>query len=435
MLKIIYIEAGSIAEELGIETGADLISINGKEVNDRLDLRFYISEEEIEMHIRQGGEDIIFEIEKEIDDEIGLITADMQMKSCGNNCVFCFVHQNPKGMRRALYFQDEDYRFSFMYGHYVTLTTVKQKELERIVEQRLSPLYISVHATEEKVRKFLLGLKKDDFLLEKIEYLTSNGIELHAQIVLCPEINDSDIFDKKVDDLSKYYPNLKSIAVVPVGLTKHRDGLPQLRIHTQQELKGTILHVDKLRLQYKEKLGRNFVYIADEFFIKSDEDIPSAEYYDDFDQIENGVGEFRELIDSFNEEWPLMPKKIEKKVRVCWVTGELAAGNLEKHIISKLREIENLEIDLLPVINNFYGPNVQVSGLLTGGDIYAQLKGNNPCDIIFLPPRVLNEDGLLLDDWTAAYLEERVGVPVHVYTEPIAEIVDVLDNLIGGTAG
>lgn len=430
MLEIINIEAQSIAADLGIESGAEIISINGHEINDRLDYRFYVSEEYVELRVRQDGAEIFFEIEKEADDQLGIIPQEMQLKSCGNNCIFCFVPQNPQGMRKALYFKDEDYRYSFMYGHYVTLTTLKQKELDRIVEQKLSPLYISVHSTEEKTRKYLLGIKRDDHLLEKIEYLTSNGIELHAQIVLCPEINDGAVFDQTVEDLSKYYPQLRSVAVVPLGLTQHRGNLPKLRLHRADELKKTILHVNQLRAVFYEKLGKAFVYLADEFFIKALEELPAAEYYDDFYQIENGVGEFREMIDRFNDEWPQMPKGIEKPVKITWVTGVLAAGSLEKYILSKLRAIENLEIDLAPVMNEFYGTAIQVSGLLVGQDIYNQLKEKELGDLVFLPPRVLNEDGLFLDDWTVERLEESLGLPCHVYTEALAEFVGVLDKLL-----
>lgn len=437
MLKIINIEPDSIAEELGITSGWEIVSVNGHAIDDRLDYLFYISEEKVELQLRRQDEEIFFDIEKDADDRLGIIPQDMKLKSCGNNCIFCFVPQNPKGMRRALYFKDEDYRYSFMYGHYVTMTTLGQKELDRIVEQKLSPLYISVHSTEEETRKYLLGIKRDDHLLEKIEYLTSNGIELHAQIVLCPGINDGAVFDQTVSDLSKYYPQLKSVAVVPLGLTQHRENLPKLRLHRVDELKAAIKHVDRLRDIYYEKLGRAFVYLADEFYIKAMEELPAAAYYDDFYQIENGVGEFREMADSFEAQWPEMPKRLSKPLKIIWVTGTLAAGSLDKYILSKLRSIENLEIELAPVMNEFYGTTIQVSGLLVGQDIYKQLKDKELGDVVFLPPRVLNDDGLFLDDWTVGKLEENLGVPCHVYTESLAEFDGVLYKLLleGNDAG
>lgn len=427
MVKIIDIVPGSIADELGIEKGDQIVTINGHEINDRLDYRFYQADEQLEVLIQKPNEAIVYEIEKDPDEDLGLELEDMKLMSCGNNCVFCFVYQNPKGMRKALYFKDEDYRYSFLYGHYVTMTTLKQRDLERIVEQRLSPLYISVHATEPEVRKFLLGIKREDHLLEKIDYLTRNGIELHAQIVLVPEVNDGAIFDRTVNDLKAFYPGVKSVAVVPVGLTRHRNHLVPLRIHTQEELQQEIAHVDRLRQKLRQELGVNFVYLSDEFFIKSGQPIPPADYYDEFYQIENGVGEFRDMIDRFKASQTHFPKKLHQPLKLTWVTGTLAYQNLLEHIVKPLNQIENLEIQLIPLINRFYGPTIEVSGLLVAEDIYQQVKDRPLGDGLFLPPRVLNEDGLFLDDWTVEDLEQKLGVKCHVYKEDIEEIFDVLD--------
>ncbi len=429
MVEIIDIRPGSIAEELGIQVGATLIAINGKPIRDRLDYRFYESEEYLEVHIRQAGEEVIFEIEKDADEDLGLVLEEMKLMSCGNNCVFCFTYQNPKGMRKSLYFKDEDYRFSFLYGHYVTMTTLKQSDLERIVEQRLSPLYISVHSTELETRKWLLGIKRDDHLLEKIAFLTRNGIELHAQIVLVPGVNDGAVYEQTLTDLSRFFPGIKSVAVVPVGISRHRRHKAPLRIHTPQELKEMIRFTDRLRADFVKKLGVHFVYLSDEFFIKAKEPLPSADYYDEFYQIENGVGEFREMIDRFDAAWPHMPKRIERPVRITWVTGTLAAENLKKYIIDPLNSIENISIELLPVFNYFYGTTIEVSGLLVGEDIYNQLKKRPLGDLIFLPPRVLNEDGLFLDDWTVADLEQKLHKTCHVFTEPVESFVEVVQHL------
>ena len=429
MVRIIEIESGSIAEELEIKPDSYVVSINEKPINDRLDYRFYMSDEYIDLHIKQGDEDTIYEIEKDAHDDIGLVLEEMKMKACGNNCVFCFVYQNPKGMRKPIYFKDEDYRFSFLYGHYVTMTTLKQKDLDRIVEQRLSPLYISVHATEEKTRKLLLGINRDDQLLEKVEFLTSNGIELHAQIVLCPGINDGKIFDQTVANLKKFYPGIKSIAVVPVGLTQFRKNLFPLRMHTKPELQEMIHYTDGMRKKLKKELGVHFVYLSDEFFIKSGLPIPQAEYYDEFYQIENGVGEFRDMIDDFDKSIKKFPKKLGEPTTVTWVTGKLAHGPLQKYVIDKLQSIENLKINLVAVVNHYYGPTIQISGLLVAGDIYNQLKGKDNGDIILLPPRVLNDDNLFLDDWTVEELQQKLEVPCHVYTEPMRLLFETIAEL------
>lgn len=426
MLRIIDIDSGSIAQELDIRPGDYVVSINDQVINDRLDYRFHISDENVQLRIRRGEEEIIYDIEKEAQDDLGLVLDEMKMKACGNKCVFCFVYQNPKGMRKAVYFKDEDYRFSFLYGHYVTLTTLKQSDLDRIVNQRLSPLYISVHATEEKTRKLLLGINREDYLLDKIRFLTEGGIELHAQIVLCPGINDGAVFDQTVADLKQFYPGVKSIAIVPVGLTRHRKNLFPLRIHTRPELQQMITYVDEKRKTLLRELGVHFIYLADEFFIKAGVELPGADYYDEFYQIENGVGEFRDMIDGFQASARRLPEKWPQETRITWVTGTLARGNLEKYVITPLNAIDNLHIDLVAVTNHFYGPTIQISGLLVGGDIYNQLKDRELGDLVLLPPRVLNNDGLFLDDWTVADLEQKLGVPCHVYTEPLSRLFSVI---------
>ena len=431
MLGITSVEQNSIAEQAGLKPGDHIIKVNSHEINDKLDYRFYASEENVEILIKRNNEYIVFDIEKEYDEHIGLELQEMKLKACGNNCVFCFVYQNPRGMRRAVYFKDEDYRFSFLYGHYVTLTAVRDEELERIVNQRLSPLYISVHATDENTRKLLLGIKKNDRLLEKIEYLVKGGIELHTQIVLCPGINDGKIFDRTVADLQRFYPGLKSIAVVPVGLTSHRDKLYFLRLHSRGELLTMIDYTNQMREKLFQQLGIYFVYLADEFFIKAGQPIPDHPYYDEFYQIENGVGEFRDMIDRFEECFPRLKKQPVDPVRITWVTGTLANENLEKFIVDKLRQIKNMQIELVAVKNEFYGESISVSGLLVGQDIYNQLKDRPLGEIILLPPRVLNHDGLFLDNWTIPQLEKKLGVRCHVYHESLSEFITVLKGITG----
>jgi putative radical SAM enzyme (TIGR03279 family) len=429
MIEIKFIHEGSIASDLGLQPGDQVVSINNNVIQDEIDFRFYAAEEKIDLLVQKDMERVVFEIEKEHNEDLGLDLADMKMKACGNNCVFCFVYQNPRKMRKALYFKDEDFRFSFLYGHYVTLTTLSQTDLERIVDQQLSPLYISVHATEENTRKLLLGIKRDDHLLEKIDFLVKGNIELHAQIVLCPGINDGKIFDKTVNDLKVFFPGVRSIAIVPVGLTRHREKLYNLRLHSTKELEEMINYTNILRQKLKAELGSFYVYLSDEFFIKAKTGLPGADYYDEFYQIENGVGEFRDMIDKFNSDLHLLPSEINQATKISWVTGTLAAENLENHIISKLNEIKNLEIELIPIKNDFYGHAIEISGLLVGQDIYSQLKDRALGDFIFLPPRVLNHDGLLLDDWSVNQLEDALGVHVHVYKESLSNIDDVIQHL------
>jgi len=426
MLEVLNIYPDSIAADLELQAGDQIVSINGKAINDQLDFRFYSSDEKLDLLIQRQHEQILFGVEKEIDEDLGLELQEMQMKSCGNSCIFCFVYQNPKGMRRPLYFKDEDFRFSFLYGHYVTLTTVTDQELARIVEQQLTPLYISVHATDTQTRRLLLGLKKEDYLFDKIKYLVDGGIELHTQIVLCPGINDGPIFDRTVTDLQQFYPGVKSIAVVPVGLTRHRKNLYPLRIYTRSELQEMISYMKNIRTVKQQELGSTFVYLSDEFFIRAGQPLPERAYYDEFYQIENGVGEFRDMIDTFNAALIYFPEALPSPVKITWITGELAAGPLKAHIISRLRRIRNLDIQLVPVKNHFYGEAITVSGLLVGQDIFNQLYGQANGDLVLLPPRVLNHNGLFLDDWNVDRLQTKLSVPCHVFTEPLGDLFNVI---------
>jgi putative radical SAM enzyme (TIGR03279 family) len=430
MVTIVNIIPGSIAEELGIKSGDQLLHINNNAINDYIDYRYHGAGDLLEVVIKRGKETIIFEIEKEYDQDIGLEPEEMKMTCCGNNCIFCFVHQNPKGLRRTLYFKDEDYRFSFLYGHYVTLTRVDTAALQRIVAQNLSPLYVSVHATDWHVRRLMLGLKKDDYLLEKLSYLVNNGIQVHSQIVVCPGINDGAVLDKTIQDLAGLYPGMDSIAIVPVGLTHHRGRLYPLRLMTKKEMLEMVRYVERKQKKYRKQNGIGFVYLSDEFFIRTGTALPEAAYYDDFYQIENGVGTFREMMDQFNRDRPKMPKSIKNKVNITWVTGDLAYTPLKQHIINKLKKIDGLTIQILPVNNTFFGKSITVSGLLVGSDIYEQLKERQLGHLVLLPPRILNANGLMLDDWTPEMLQDKLGVPCHVYREPISELVEVVTKVL-----
>jgi putative radical SAM enzyme (TIGR03279 family) len=286
-----------------------------------------------------------------------------------------------------------------------------------------------VHSTEEESRKLLLGINRDDSLLQKIEFLVQGGIELHTQIVLCPGINDGKVFDKTIADLKKFYPGVKSLAIVPVGLTRYRENLHPLRIHSQDELKKTIVCTNHERQKLRQELGSYFIYLADEFYIKANSQIPEADYYENFYQIENGVGEFRYTLDNFLSEFPNMPKEIRRPLKITWVTGRLAFQILKDFIITKLNTIKNIQIDLVAVENRFYGKDITVSGLLVGEDIYEQLKSHSLGDLVLLPPRILNHQGLLLDDWSVAQLEEKLQVSCYVYKDSLPQFVDVINTL------
>jgi len=425
MIEILDIEPGSIADELKIRAGARLVSINGKEINDNLDYRFYASGEELELLIEQDGEQVVFEIEKDYQEDLGFILEDLKMRQCGNKCVFCFVHQNPRGLRKPLYFKDEDYRFSFLYGHYVTLTNVNQSDLDRIVEQRLTPLYISVHVTDLPMRQYMLGIKFDDFLLEKIRFLTERGIELHCQIVLCPGLNDGKYLEQTIADLKQFYPGVRSVAIVPVGLSKHRKNLPQLNPVTDRYSRDFIALTNEMRAKMKQELGSSFVYLSDEFYIRIGSDVPPDDYYEGFYQLENGVGLTRDFINRFEAEKTELAGA-SPRLKLTLVSGVLGTEVLNRYILPHLQGLNGLDISLHRVRNKFYGESITVSGLLVGQDIYQSLWENPLGEYVILPPRVLNHDRRFLDDWTLDELEDRLKRKVIVFPESFLRLFGII---------
>ena len=428
MVEITEIRPGSIAEELGIEGGDHVVSINNKEISGALDYKFYITNEEIELVVQQGDERIIFEIEKNFDDDLGINLDDLEMRACGNACIFCFVFQNPKGMRKGLYFKDEDFRFSFMYGHYTTLTNTSKEDLQRIVDQRLTPLYISVHVTDPDIRKVMLGIKFDDHLFEKIDFLTQNGIELNCQIVLCPDLNDGQHLEKTIADLKRYFPMIQSIAIVPVGLTRHRKNLYDLKQVTKEYALDTIAETDLRRVKLKEELGSSFVYLSDEFYIRTESPIPDTDYYEGFYQIENGVGLTRDFMMRFEDEFSGLKNPAGRPLNLSLVTGTLGAKVLKKYFLRQLNQIPDMFFKLHPIINRFYGPSITVSGLLVGEDIYDSLKDERTGDYIILPPDCINENGLFLDDWTLPALQEKLGKKLFVFPRSFTALFELIEE-------
>ena len=424
-MKIIHIERNSLAEELGLQVGDDVIAINGREVKDEIDFQFWAAEDQVLLQIRRQDEVLEFEIEGGFDGPFGAEFEPMKCKWCGNKCVFCFVDQNPKGLRSSLYFKDEDFRLSFLYGNYVTLTNVSPKDLRRIVTQRLSPLYVSVHAVDTEVRKRLLGIRGNDKLLDKIKFLTDNGIEIHAQIVLCPGWNDGPYLDQTVDELSTFYPMVRTVAIVPVGVTKHRRNLPELRPIDGEYAKKIIEWDTKKSKHFLQQKGSYFIYLADEFYLQAGRPFPPAERYEDFAQIENGVGLTRDFLDTFEAEKDEFPQSLPD-VKLTIVTGTLAAPVLQKNVLPTLRAIEGLQVDLQIIRNKFYGGNVGVSGLLVGQDIAEQLQSRPLGDLVAIPPNCLNDDGIFLDDWTIGRLEKLLQRPVLRPEFGFAEILDKL---------
>lgn len=394
------VEEGSIAEAVGILPGDRLVTVNGHQIQDCIDYQFYTADAVLDCVFQRDQRFLEIKFHREDGRGLGLEFAPMDFKGCGNHCVFCFVDQNPKELRPSLYFKDEDYRLSFLHGNYVTLTHTGMKDLSRIVEQRLSPLYISIHAANQDVRKRMLGLKKEDHLMEKIQYLTEQGIEIHGQIVLCPGWNDGNVLLESLDSLSPFFPRLRSLAMVPVGLTDHRHGLQHLNGYDSENAKDLIFSMIPIQKKYCKKLKEPFVYLADEFYLLAKRPLPSEEHYGDFWQIENGVGMTRQLLSSFDSRLKSAPKNAGQIRHAVIVTGTLAAPVLERFVLPKLRRIKNLHVECCVIPNRFFGESVTVSGLLTASDILESLQVIDQEAVVLLPSNCLNVDSLFLDNWS-----------------------------------
>ncbi len=421
MLKIESVEKDSLSFIAGLKSGDCLLEINGYPIRDVIDFQFHSADAYLDITLLRNKKKHHLSIERDDVSPLGLDFSEMTFGHCGNRCKFCFIDQNPKNMRESIYLKDEDYRLSFMYGNYVTLTRVKQEDLERIVEQRLSPLYISIHAVQTQVRKDLLGIRKDDHMLDKLRFLKEHDIEMHGQIVLCPNINDGDILNESVETLSDFYPQLKTLAIVPVGLTKHRERLPDLVRFTSESAKVVMAQMQQFQKQYTDQLGVPFVYLSDEFYLLTDTPFPVLEQYGEFQQIDNGVGMTPLFLDTFHAEKKSFPDKVDHPLEFEIVSGVLAGPILEKEILPVLNVIDNVSATVSPVSNQFYGEEVTVSGLLTGQDILEKLRDSSQSGSVLLPSNCVNADGIFLDDLKPQDIEDSIGRSVHVI-EDFSEI-------------
>jgi putative radical SAM enzyme (TIGR03279 family) len=415
-MKIVGIVGGSIAVEAGLLAGDELLEINGQRVQDNLDLRFYEGDPELSLKIARNGDVMLFDIEKDDGEPLGLEVEEMKVLSCGNDCIFCFVDQNPKGLRSQLYFRDGDYRLSFMYGNYTTMTNAGPAILRRIIAQRLSPQYISVHATDLATRIKLMGLKKDDRILEKIALLHDNDIDMHTQIVLCPGYNDGDVLERTVRDLYVFRNRVVSLAVVPVGLTDHRFGLAQLERVDRAYARKLLDRVEEWQRAFRPECGRGFVYASDEFYIVAGRPVPRAADYDGYPQIENGVGMIRTFLTQFRSQSRRFPRGLPRRRTLTLVTGTLAEGIMREEVLPRLAGIRNLTTQLVVARNTLFGPKVTVSGLLSGKCVYSAMRKKEPGDLVVLPPDILNADGVLLDDMTLPQLEQSLRTPIRVFS-------------------
>lgn len=422
--KIITVQQGSIAQELEIEPGDSLLSINGKEIKDVFDYQYYCNEEYLTVLIRKVcGEEWELEIEKEYEEDLGLGFGEGLMdnyRSCKNQCIFCFIDQMPPGMRDTLYFKDDDARLSFLQGNYITLTNLSKQDLDRIISYHMSPVNISVHTTNPNLRcKMLHNRFAGMEALDKIKRLYQGQIEMNSQIVLCLGINDGKELDRSIWDLSRFFPYMKSLSIVPVGLTKYRKGLTKLKKFEKEDARNVLKQIENWQEKFLKELGTRFVHASDEWFLTAQVPIPTKEYYEGYGQIENGVG----MIRSFEDEVDMALKKYkelgylpkEKKSLISLATGVLAAPILEKQMKKIARYIHGLSFHVYMIKNEFFGKDITVAGLLTGQDIIKQLTGKQLGKTLLLPDVLLRSgEQVLLDDLTIQDLEKALQIPIRI---------------------
>ena len=402
---IFDVEKNSIAKEIGISKGYKLITINNEKVFDILDYKFLISDEYIELEVENLDKEIeIFEIEKDVSDDLGLIfESDLidKPKNCLNKCIFCFMDQLPPNVRETLIFKDDDYRLSFFSGNYITLTNMLDNDIQRIIKYKISPINISVHATDEDVRCKILNNKNAGKVLKYLDDLYNNGILMNFQIVLCKNINDKLILNKTLEDLSKYAKYTQSISIVPVGISRYRTNLFELKSLNKQDCAQVINQVNIFQKQFKKEFDSNLVYLADEFYLKANIDIPNYSYYEDFCQLENGVG----MIAVFNKEFSSEILKLKKKVKnikecnINILTGKITYEFMLEKIKILKGILPDVNINLIAIENKYFGENITVTGLMVGNDIIDNIKDIDKDSYILIPDVCLKDDiDIFLDD-------------------------------------
>lgn len=426
MLEILSVEPGSIAAELGMEAGDRLVSIAGRPVVDLLDVALADQTEDLCIELlKANGEIWLLEFDKDAEEPLGLNVPHPEPEECGNQCLFCFVHQLPRGMRKSLYVKDEDYRFSFLYGAYVTLTNIGEEDVRRIIEQRLSPLYVSVHASDEELRRTLLG-RQGPAILPLLRRLVEAGIKLHTQVVLCPGHNDGPALLQTLTDLYALGPNILSLAVVPVGLTGHRRNLPPLRLPTIDEARRTLAMIHDFQEECLRQGGSRFVFAADELYLRAEQPFPLIDDYEDLDQLENGVG----MIPLFCEEAEQVLEGVDRLPPGPFsvLTGESAAAEVSR-FASALEAAAGTKIFVHVIRNEFFGGGVTVAGLVTGRDILQQLRGVE-LGRRLLVPEVMLRDGedVFLDDLRLEELSRELNLPTTKFDSSPWGLIEALEG-------
>ena len=422
--------AGSIAEEMGIEPGDRLISIDGQEIEDVFDYQFYEESEELVLLIEKpDGEQWELEIEKEADEPLGIEFGQGLMdeyRSCRNKCIFCFIDQMPPGMRDTLYFKDDDSRLSFLQGNYITLTNMSSHDVERIVRYRLEPINISFQATNPELRCRMLHNRFAGDALKKVDILYRGGIEMNGQIVLCKGVNDGEELERSIRDLTRYLPLLKSVSVVPVGLTRFREGLYPLEPFTKEEAREVLSVIHRWQEKIYKQYGLHFIHAGDEWYLLAEEDIPEEERYDGYLQLENGVGMLRLLFNEFEEGMSRLGGGPGSGA-ISAATGKLAYPYIRRMADRVEEQFPGRKIHVYCIRNDFFGERITVSGLVTGQDIIAQLKGKDLGSRLLLPCNMLKADeDVFLDDITVKEVSDALQVPVDIVKSSGQDLIDAM---------
>ena len=434
-VRVLAVDPKGLASRAGLRPGDRLLRVNGQDLRDLVDFHVQAGDEQLAIDVDRGGRPCSVVLERKWGKDLGLECeppAPAEISTCANKCVFCFIHQLPPGLRKSLYVKDDDYRLSFLHGNYITLTDLPDSEVDRIVDLRLSPLYISVHATDPTLRHFLLGSPKTikGDLMERLRRLADAGIRLHTQIVLCPGLNDGPHLERTVRELSELHPGVNTVAVVPVGLTRHRDGLYPLRSITPEEARVTLEAIHGWQANFLDRLGTRLVFAADELYLQARQAIPPAAAYEDFSVVEDGVGLVRRFEDEFRRlaGRPGRPRWRGQRAATI-VTGELF-GPILTPWLGRLR-VPGLRADVAPVPNEFFGRAITVAGLLTGQDVARALSGRPLGDVVLVPRVALTETkGVFLDDVAPEDLSRALGVPIVTVEASARGLIDgLLDRL------
>lgn len=427
--KIIEVLPDSIAEEIGIEAGDELLSINGEQIRDLIDYNYHCADDYLELEIKKpDGEIWMCELEKDADEEMGLVFAANvfdRIRPCHNHCLFCFIDQLPPKPRRSLLLKDDDYRMSFLEGNYVTCTNMDDADFQRIADMHLSPLYVSVHTVDPLLRQRMLGRKEPAEILLTLQRLIAGGCQIHAQIVLCPGINDGEYLEQTLDALYALHPGVLSVAIVPVGITKFQKN-PELRLFTPQEARNIIRLVESYQEKARKEHGASFVFAADEFYIRCGQAFPPAAVYGDFAQIEDGIGMAALFLQQWEQCRAALPEQTNGE-HIGIITGICGAAVLGD-AVSEMARVPGANIELLAIPNSFFGENITVTGLLTASCLLESIRPGS-YDRIIIPDNMLKfDEDIFLDDVTVDQLAERLRIPVTVVDSHAASLLEAVFN-------